>query len=157
MLTLFNWGPKSVQHFKFCNFFQNQKSYKESKKKISRDKFICAHCTYRNIQLQIVQFMNSCSFYYAYISTMYSTSIHTYLAIRSSRQHYTIIPPLPSYPFFQSQFKRRRSNWNIARFFEEQVRDFSDKLCKYLDKNFQITTNFTKFPKQLSRNCMIYL
>ena len=33
MLTLFNWGAKSVQHLNFCNFFQNQKSYKESKKK----------------------------------------------------------------------------------------------------------------------------
>ena len=44
MLILFNWGAKSVQHLNFCNFFQNQKSYKQSKKKISRDKFICAHC-----------------------------------------------------------------------------------------------------------------
>ena len=30
---LFNCGAESVQHFNFCIFFQNQKSYKESKKR----------------------------------------------------------------------------------------------------------------------------
>ena len=52
MLTLFNWGAKSVQHFKnFAIFYKIKKSYKESKKIISRDKFICAHCSFK---LQIV-------------------------------------------------------------------------------------------------------